>query len=137
MDKKSAKDEQDMIDVYNIFTKRHLKKIVDDSGNFVRCKATNLQLGEESIVAIVLGECSTLECVEFALQGYGNRILHRNISYDICRTQWFRGSYQFCLILCYGWINGRDSAKSPHRTEYAQAYDAGCFGHKTILCGKN
>ena len=26
-------------------------------------------------------------------------------------------------------IDGGDTAKHPHRTEYAQAYDAGCFGH--------
>jgi len=26
-------------------------------------------------------------------------------------------------------IDGGDTTKCPHRTEYAQAYDAGCFGH--------
>ena len=59
-----------------------------------------------------------------------DRILHRNISYDIRRTQWFRGSYQFCVIFRYGSIDGGDTAERPHRTEYAKAYDAGCFGHK-------
>ena len=27
-------------------------------------------------------------------------------------------------------IDGGDTAEHPHRTEYAKAYDAGCFGHK-------
>ena len=26
-------------------------------------------------------------------------------------------------------IDGGDITKCPHRTEYAKAYDAGCFGH--------
>jgi hypothetical protein len=27
-------------------------------------------------------------------------------------------------------VDGGDTAECPHRTEYAKAYDAGCFSHR-------
>ena len=39
---------------------------------------------------------------------------------------------RFCNPYKRRCIDGGDTAKRPHRTEYAKAYDAGRFGHKMI-----